>query len=272
MLIANAARHTVASTSIRRPVVESVTPGSRSEGSILQNDVDSVHMHLTRLAQEVDTVNMVGRPEARERGYHHGNLREALVQAGVELAREGGPNAVVLRAASRQAGVSHNAVYRHFAGQEDLLAAVALRCMSQLSLLMIERMSLVTARDRVRRAGSRLDAIGRAYIDFARTEPGWFRTAFSSAQPHPTDGSTGTPAADAESVPNPYDVLGTALDELVEVGALTPQRRVGAEYAAWSAVHGLSSLLLDGPLRDLPEPEVERAISTVLAVTKRGLA
>ena len=211
----------------------------------------------------------------KKRGYHHGNLREALVEAGVELARTGGPTAVLLRAVTRDAGVSPNAAYRHFANQEDLLAAVAERCMSQLSLLMIERMSLVTARNRVRRAQGRLEAIGRAYIDFARAEPGWFRTAFSAARPDHVDGSATEPAhangTDAEPIPNPYDVLSAGLDELVEAGALTHERRVGAEYAAWASVHGLSSLLLDGPLRELPEPEVERAISTVLAVISRGL-
>jgi AcrR family transcriptional regulator len=204
-----------------------------------------------------------------ERGYHHGNLREALIDAGVELARTGGPNAVLLRAASREAGVSHNAAYRHFANQEDLLAAVAERCMTQLSLLMIERMERVTARGPVRRAQARLQAIGRAYIDFARTEPGWFRTAFSSAQPH--DAETPGPPDETGETPGPFEVLNARLDELVDVGALTPERRVGAEYAAWSAVHGVSSLLLDGPLRDLPEPEVEHVISAVLAVTNRGL-
>src|SRR5438067_6165995 len=128
------------------------------------------------------------------RGYHHGNLREALVAAGVELARADGPNAVVLRAASRHAGVSHNAAYRHFANQEDLLAAVAQRCMTQLSLLMIERMDRVTTRDRVCRAADQLEAIGRAYVDIARTEPGCFRTAFSSARRHSDDGSAVEPA------------------------------------------------------------------------------
>lgn len=209
------------------------------------------------------------------RSYHHGNLREALIGAGLELARRGGPNAVVLRAASRAAGVSHNAAYRHFANHEDLLAAVAQRSMTQLSLLMIERMSVVKARDRVRRANARLEAIGRAYIEFARTEPGWFRTAFSSAESHPAVGHDAEPATvnatETESVPNPYDVLRAGLDELVEVGALTPERRDGAEYAAWSAVHGLSSLLLDGPLRELPEPEIDRAIRTVLSAVSRGL-
>jgi AcrR family transcriptional regulator len=213
---------------------------------------------------------------AEPRGYHHGNLREALVDAGLELARAGGPNAVVLRAASRQAGVSHNAVYRHFANQEDLLAAVAQRSMRELSLLMIERMRRVTTRNRVRRAQARLEAIGRAYVDFARTEPGWFRTAFSSARSHAAEASAAEPAEasgdQAESIPDPYELLSAGLDALVEVGVLTPERRVGAEYAAWSAVHGLSSLLLDGPLRDLPEPDIEPAISTVLAVISRGLA
>ena len=205
------------------------------------------------------------------RGYHHGNLREALVAAGLELARTGGPNAVVLRAASREAGVSHNAVYRHFANQEELLAAVAQRCMVRLSELMIERTEQVRTRERVRRAESRLEAVGRAYIDFARSEPGWFRTAFSSARSHPTPGDD-APPSDASSVPSPYDVLRAALDDLVAVGALPAERRDRAEYAAWSAVHGLSSLLLDGPLRELPEAEIERAIQVVLTSIGRGLA
>jgi AcrR family transcriptional regulator len=210
------------------------------------------------------------------RGYHHGHLREALVEAGVELARTGGPNAVLLRAASREAGVSHNAAYRHFANQEDLLAAVAERCMTRLGLLMIERLEVVTVRGPVPRARARLEAIGRAYIDFARTEPGWFRTAFSSARAQSTDEQTSDPsgadgADGAQGAANPYLLLGARLDELVEVGELTPQRRAGAEYGAWSAVHGLSSLLLDGPLRYLPEPEVERAIVAVLALVRRGL-
>lgn len=207
----------------------------------------------------------------RERAYHHGNLSEALVAAGTELARTGGPDAVVLRAASREAGVSHNAVYRHFANREDLLAAVAQRCRTRLAELMIERMDAITVRGRVRRATDRLGAVGRAYIDFARSEPGWFRTAFSSARPHSTGGSAAEPDT-PNPVPNPYDVLRAALDDLVEVGVLTPARRAGAEYTAWSAVHGLASLLVDGPLRDLPEPQVEQAIGLVLTGVARGLS
>jgi AcrR family transcriptional regulator len=216
---------------------------------------------------------IAGGADSESRGYHHGNLREALIQAGVDLARTGGPAAVVLRAVSREAGVSHNAAYRHFANQEDLVAAVAGRCMAKLGTLMLERIGQVTARGAVRRARARLEATGRAYIEFALTEPGWFRTAFSSARAHGGDGPAEMPAVDsADADPsNPYLLLTARLDELVQVGGMTAEQRDGAEYAAWAAVHGIASLLLDGPLRDLPKPEADRAINAVLGVINRGL-
>jgi AcrR family transcriptional regulator len=239
------------------------------------------------VSQAVDTVNMVrerGRKSRDDRGYHHGNLREALLDAGVELARRGGPSAVLLRAVTREAGVSHNAAYRHFANQEDLLAAVAERCMGLLGQLMIDRSSQVKVRGAVRRAEDRLEAIGRAYIDFARSEPGWFRTAFNSARPHGTglpgsqpagpaaDGQPGrTGGSDDEQTTSPFLILGAHLDQLVALGALAPARRQGAQFAAWSGVHGLSSLLLDGPLRDLPEHQVGYAIGAVLDGLGRAL-
>src|ERR1700753_153704 len=138
---------------------------------------------LTTMTWLVDTVNMSSDEGARAR-YHHGNLRTALVDTGVELARTGGASAVVLRAVSRQAGVSHNAAYRHFADQEDLLAAVGEQCMLRLGELMIERTKAVRAKGAIPRAWARMEAIGRAYIEFARTEPGWFRTAFAGATRH----------------------------------------------------------------------------------------
>jgi len=216
---------------------------------------------LTSLALDVDTVNMQSRAS---RPYHHGNLRETLVEAGVQLARSGGPDAVVLRAVSRQAGVSHNAAYRHFADHDELLAAVAARCMAELAHLMAERTRAVRVRDPVRRAQARLEAIGRAYVAFAVSEPGWFRTAFSGHRAGPAD-EVARPDDD------PYALLSARLDELVEVGALPAERRPGAEQAAWSMVHGLSSLLLDGPLRDLSPAEREHATRSALAVVGRGL-
>jgi AcrR family transcriptional regulator len=210
---------------------------------------------------------MLSDESARAR-YHHGNLRTVLVDTGVELARTGGPSAVVLRAASRQAGVSHNAAYRHFADQEDLLAAVGEQCMLRLGELMLERTKAVRARGAIPRAWARMEAIGRAYIEFARTEPGWFRTAFAGATRHGAPESVMPPEGPGA---NPYLLLNARLDELVEVGALPPERRPGAEVAAWSAVHGLSSLLVDGPLRALPGEVAEQMTTIVLDVVTRGL-
>ena len=212
---------------------------------------------------EIEELSQARRP------YHHGNLRESLIDAGTELARTGGPAAVVLRAVSREANVSHNAAYRHFADHEDLLAAVSARCMGQLGLLMTERIAGITAGTKVDRAWAKLEAIGRAYIEFAITEPGWFRTAFVGAEPH--DHPSTTSDRDDPDPLNPYTMLTARLDELVAVGAVPAARRPGAEYAAWSAVHGLSSLLVEGPLRDIPDDEIERAVATVIGLVRRGL-
>ena len=201
--------------------------------------------------------------------YHHGNLRAALVDAGFDLARRGGPAAVVLRAVSREAGVSHNAAYRHFDDHGDLLAAVGERCMARLGRLMQERTAAVVAGDPAAQARARLEAIGRAYIEFARTEPGWFTMAFSGAASHGPPRPAGPGHVDDGH--DPFLLLGARLDELVQVGVVAPERRPGLEYAAWAAVHGLSALLVDGPLRPLPDAEVEHAIATVLAVVLRGL-
>ncbi len=201
--------------------------------------------------------------------YHHGGLRTALVDAGLELARTGGPDAVVLRAATRHAGVSHNAAYRHFADKDALLRAVCERCMRELAVRMEQRIdALVASGDERDDAWGALAATGRAYIQFALAEPGWFRTAF--AVPPDAHGLAGGEGV-GDSGLGPYQLLGLQLDRLRDAGVIRPEHRSGLEYAAWSAVHGISSLLVDGPLREVPADERERAIATVLGVITRGL-
>lgn len=201
------------------------------------------------------------------RPYHHGNLPPTLIDAAMALARTGGPGAVVLRAVSREAGVSHSAAYRHFADHDDLLAAVAARCMEELAALMIVRTDEVSARGAGLRARARLRAIGRAYIEFAVSEPGWFRTAFAGVNAPPAT----PPERDDGEPPGPFELLTARLDELVEAGVLPAERRPGAEFPALSMVHGLSSLLVDGPLRGASADEVDRLVDTVLDVVERGL-
>jgi AcrR family transcriptional regulator len=203
------------------------------------------------------------------RPYHHGRLRDSLVDAGLELAAASGPEAVVLRAVTRKAGVSHNAAYRHFSDHQDLLNAVADRCMTELADLMRVRSAQVRERDPRRRAGAELRAIGRAYIEFALAEPGLFRTAFALHKD--PEAAPPRPVPQDEERLGPYELLSARLDRLVEVGALSPERRPGAEYAAWAAVHGMSMLLVEGPLADLPAAERDRAIDVVLDVIGRGL-
>ena len=117
----------------------------------------------------------------RPAGDHHGDLRAALVDAGLELARAKGPEGVVLREVARQVGVSHNAAYRHFADRDELLLEIAGRGMALLAEGMRAHSARVpTDADDVTRARGRLKEIGRAYVEFALAEPGLFGSAFSS--------------------------------------------------------------------------------------------
>jgi AcrR family transcriptional regulator len=198
------------------------------------------------------------------RAYHHGDLRQALLDAGIALAREGGPDAVVLREATRRAGVVPNAAYRHFASRDALLQAVRSAALAALATAMERELR------RARRGGPRagLRAIGTAYLRFARAEPGLFRTAFSV----PGDPEAASdPAMAGRSGLNPYQLLGSVLDRMVEAGMLPAERRPGAGYLAWSAVHGLAMLVLEGPLRRLTRAEVRDIEARLLDMVDKGL-
>lgn len=174
--------------------------------------------------------------------YHHGNLREALLEHAVTLARAGGPDAVVLRDVQRAAGVSNSAAYRHYADRQALLTAVQIYGMTMLGEAMQEALAEVSHRGpRDRRALARFRATGQAYVDFALNEPGLFRTAFAPAGVQHTD-ETVAPER------HPFMILSGCIDDLVTTGVLTPSRRDGLDEAAWAAVHGLALLYLDGPL------------------------
>lgn len=201
--------------------------------------------------------------------YHHGNLRPALLDAAIELAREGGPDAVVVREASRRAGVSHNAAYRHFADRDQLLKAVCERCMSELARRMEARIAETDPSDSsVDAARARLRATGTAYVEFALAEPGWFRTAFAVP---PGLEHFGPGEGVGDSGLGPFELLNAQLDALAAAGGLPPDRRPHAEIAAWAAVHGLSTLLNDGPLRELPDPDRALGLQRLLETIERGL-
>jgi AcrR family transcriptional regulator len=204
----------------------------------------------------------------RRKPYHHGALHSALVEASIALAREGGPDRVILREAARAAGVSHSAAYRHFTDREALLAEVSQHARIELAVEMRQRV------DRTTDPLERLQAVGTAYIDFALSQPGLFRTAFIAHSETSEDNEHEAPSRpDAGSDGNsaePYEILRDVLDQAVAAGLLDAKRRPGAEIAAWSAVHGLAGLLLDGPL-PTTDAALEFARSRVLNLIERGL-
>jgi AcrR family transcriptional regulator len=202
--------------------------------------------------------------------FRHGDLRQALLDAGIDLARHGGPAAVVLREATRRAGVVPNAAYRHFASQNDLLQAVRSACIAALASAIEQELAAVRpGRDKAAYAHRSLRAVGAAYMRFARREPGLFRTAFSVPPPvfEPPNPANAGPGG-----LNPFQLLGSALDRMVEGGVLAPENRSGAEFVAWSAVHGLAILMLEGPLKGIPDNLAEQIGRRILDMVERGLA
>jgi AcrR family transcriptional regulator len=171
-----------------------------------------------------------------------------MIEAGISLARTGGPDAVVLREVTRAVGVVPNAAYRHFADREALLAAVRDEALSQLALRMADDMNQVAAGPHTEQgARLRLRAVGKAYLAFARDEPGLFDTAFAAAHSDPSAG--GSPERQT-----PFDHLQAALNNLVKAGVIDPKRRPVIEYPVWAAVHGMA-MLLRGPLESLSDRE-----------------
>ena len=186
-----------------------------------------------------------------------GAIRSALVQAGVVLARSGGPDAVVLREVTRMVGVVPNTAYRHFADRDALLAAVSDEAVGALAQGMTDRMSAVRAGPHTPTgARLRLRAVGQAYLEFARTEPGLFDTAFAASDRHRAAGGAGELS--------PLDHLRSALDNLVAAGLLSPARRPDVEYPTWATVHGLA-VLLRGPLSSLTDTEKMQLEAQTLA-------
>lgn len=211
-------------------------------------------------------------------GYHHGDLRNALVEAATALARQGGPEAVVLRAAARQVGVSAAAAYHHFASREELAQAVKQRALALLGARMrsaITREPVIgqgraaaggpaVAADAARR---RLHALGSAYPEFANAEPGLFRLIIDPRGTWPTTGA-GDPQNAAD---DPFRLLSETIDELAAAGAIPAERRPGLEYVVWAAVHGIAVLCLDGPLASASPAKRRQVTDQTLDTIIRGL-
>lgn len=215
-------------------------------------------------------------PKLRET-YHHGQLGPALVEAGLDLSRTGGARAIVLREATRIAGVTPRAAYRHFPSRLALVDAVAAAALARMADVIERHIAAVAARvvpvgrdaamDAARSIGL-LRAVGRGYVEFALAEPGWFDVAFFVRE----DLAQATaPDAAGAAGRTPYQQLQDALDAMVAAGQLTPEQRPGTDLFCWSAVHGFAVLATRGPLRTLPADQRDRIADLVVELAVRGV-
>jgi AcrR family transcriptional regulator len=217
------------------------------------------------LHYEAMTTTRVGRA-----AYHHGDLPNALADAATDLARGGGPEAVVLREAARRVGVSAAAAYRHYGGHGELLQAVKRRALEALADAMQAGLDGgARLDDPADEAVRRFRSLGRAYVGFALDNPGLFHTAFCRSDPDRRTAPGDVTARIASS--RPYQILSVSLDELVAVGLLDEARRPVAPIAFWAAVHGLATLLVDGPLAPLAPRDQETVIQRTLDILIDGI-
>ncbi len=196
------------------------------------------------------------------RGYHHGNLKEALVRAALALIAEKGPGGFTFADAARWAGVSPAAPYRHFRDRDELLADVARRGFEEFAIALAKAWD--DGRPGVMAA---FDRLGKAYLDFAKREPSYYSAMFEAGIALDTDAQL------REAGDRAFAVLRGAAERLV---ALMPaQGRPPALMVAlhvWSMTHGIASLFGrgDAARRSLPMPPEELLEAAVL-IYLRGL-
>ncbi|MBJ8348998.1 TetR/AcrR family transcriptional regulator [Antrihabitans sp. YC2-6] len=196
--------------------------------------------------------------------YHHGDLKNALTDAAIELAAADGPEQITVRAVAKRVGVTPTAAYRHFAGHDDLVQAVKDRAMGALAESIEKALAAVDPTEDV---VARLAAAGTGYCSFAIAEPGLFLTAFCRGDSELTD-----PLDSQLHEHEPYRLLVDVVDELIQAGLADESERTIIETSAWSSVHGLSMLLIDGPLRLIPDDAKIELIQEVVAFNSRRWA
>jgi AcrR family transcriptional regulator len=171
--------------------------------------------------------------------YHHGDLRAALIAEAADMIAEGGAASLTMRAIGQRLGVSRAAAYRHFADKNALLVAVASAGFSRLQdrIQSIHPGASGSSVERIRR-------MGEEYVRFALENPAHYRVMY------------GREALTRQDLPELREAANALFDGLVRVfqayqrsGGIKRQDPRAQAYVAWSAVHGLASLLIDGQIQ-----------------------
>ncbi|HTT82087.1 MAG TPA: TetR/AcrR family transcriptional regulator [Rhizomicrobium sp.] len=196
------------------------------------------------------------------RGYHHGNLKEALLRAALELIAQKGPAGFTFAEAARWAGVSPAAPYRHFRDRDELLANIALRGFRQFEGVLARAWN-----DGSPDVFVAFDRLGKAYLDFARTEPAYYSAMFEAGIPLATNSEL------REAGDRAFAVLRAAAEALCsQTPARTRPPALMVALHIWAITHGIASLFGRGDeaRRTLPMSPEELLEAEVL-VYLRGL-
>jgi AcrR family transcriptional regulator len=181
----------------------------------------------------------------KHKEYHHGDLRNALIEAAATLIVEKGIDNVSLREVARKAGVSHAAPYHHFSNKSGLLAAVAEEGFSRFNGYQERAFRMARTKPPL----DRLKALGHAYIRFAVANPSFFRIMFRYDISDPYKYPLFT-ALSKKTFDRLFDTISECLKaKNLTVNPLEPAIR------AWALVHGLVTLWLDGRLKQVPDPK-----------------
>ncbi|PIE42737.1 MAG: TetR family transcriptional regulator [Gammaproteobacteria bacterium] len=196
-----------------------------------------------------------------QQSYHHGNLRQALLEKAQEQLTEVGPDKLSLRALARDVGVSQTAPYRHFADKTDLLAALSATGFRRLrDALMAEVEGLESAVDK-------LHISGKTYILFAQNNAELYRLMFGPMIP---------PDFDHRELQEAGNEAVTAIVGIIESGIQQGQFRADDPFvlanSAWGMVHGLASLLIDNRFSCTERPFLEEDVDKALRVVSAGLS
>ena len=175
-------------------------------------------------------------PASLRQGYHHGDLRAALLLAAAQLLEKDGAEALSFRAIAREVGVSQTAPYNHFESKEHLLATVAEEGFRSFTALQRTASSARSPRHR-------LHALGRAYVAFACAHPQLYRLMFGVGLPDWKGYPSLVEAAEQSCLP-----VQQALADIAAAAKPATKPAHAAWIATWAMVHGLASLLIDGKL------------------------
>ena len=196
-----------------------------------------------------------------KRGYHHGNLRQALVDAALKLIEERGPTGFNLSEAAREAGVTPAAVYRHFEGREDLIAECALQGYE----IFADLLEHAYAKG-LPSALKSFEAVGRAYLAFARKFPGYYVAMFEAGVPINRTPELALVATRAHGV---LEKAAIDLSQHIPPGKRPPPAMFSAHI--WALSHGVVELFARGePGARSPFPP-EDLLESGIGVYLRGL-